>query len=129
MTEFSGAGDEIDFDGNTLLIECEKNEYVSFSGLEIFQFKTGDKNIDYISLMGNNIIPYPIIIGEKYTCFLYNRYKFIENDKNEDGTSLNVSNNSLDPYDYDVEKCGKVAFTKLEHTQIHTFYAHIEEDA
>ena len=28
MTEFSGACDKIDFDGNTLLLECEDNEYV-----------------------------------------------------------------------------------------------------
>ena len=28
MTEFSGAGDKIDFDGNTLLIECENDDYV-----------------------------------------------------------------------------------------------------
>ena len=32
MTEFSGARDKIDFDGNTLLLECEDNEYVYISG-------------------------------------------------------------------------------------------------
>ena len=32
------------------------------------------------------MITYIIIVGEKYTNFLYNRYKFIENDKNEEGT-------------------------------------------
>ena len=69
MTEFSGAGDKIDFDGNTLLLECEDNEYVYFSGLEIFNFKTDDKIIDYISLMGNNMIPYTFAVGEKYTYF------------------------------------------------------------
>ena len=31
-----------------------------------------------------------------------------------------MTNNSLDPYDYHVEKCGKDAFQKLEHIQIHT---------
>ena len=56
MTDFSGAGDEIDFEGNTLLLECEDNEYVYISRLEIFQFKTDDKFIDYISLMGNNMV-------------------------------------------------------------------------
>ena len=49
MTEFCGAGDKIDSDGSTLLLECEKNEFVYFSGLEIFHFKTDDKIIDYIS--------------------------------------------------------------------------------
>ena len=70
MTDFSGAGDRIDFDGNTLLLECEDNECVYFSGLEVFQFKTDDKIIDYISLMSNNMVPYTFAIGEKYTYFL-----------------------------------------------------------
>ena len=43
MTEFSGAEDEEGFDGNTLLLECEDNEYVYISGLEIFNFNTDDK--------------------------------------------------------------------------------------
>ena len=46
MTELSGANDNFDFDGNTLLLECEDNEYVYISGLEIFKFKTNDKIID-----------------------------------------------------------------------------------
>ena len=36
MTEFLGAGDKIDFDGNTCLLESENDEYVYISGLEIF---------------------------------------------------------------------------------------------
>ena len=47
--EFSGADSSHDYDGNTLLLEIEDNEYVYISGLEIFKFKTDDKNIDYIS--------------------------------------------------------------------------------
>ena len=82
MTEFSGsAKNSSKFDGNTLLVECENNEYVYISGLEITKFKIDDKIIDYISLMGNNMIPHAIMIGERYTYFLYHRYKFIENDK------------------------------------------------
>ena len=33
MTKFSGAGDKIDFDGITFLLEFEDNEYVYISGL------------------------------------------------------------------------------------------------
>ena len=51
MTEFSGAIDSSDFDGNTILLECADNEYVYISGLEFFKFNTKDKIIDYISLM------------------------------------------------------------------------------
>ena len=68
MTEFSGAADNSsDFDGNTLLLQCENNEYVYISGLEIVKFKTDDKIKDYISLIGNNMVLYAIILGEKYT--------------------------------------------------------------
>ena len=38
-TEFSGAGDKIHFDGNTLLLECENNEYVYISGFDNFQIQ------------------------------------------------------------------------------------------
>ena len=44
MTQISGANDSSGFDGNTLLLECENNDYVYISGLEIFIFKTEDKN-------------------------------------------------------------------------------------
>ena len=66
MTQFSGASDSSGFDGNTLLLECENNEYVNFSGLEIFQLKTDEQIIDYISLLGNNMIPYTSAVEEKY---------------------------------------------------------------
>ena len=72
--------------------------------------------------------PYAIIIGQKYTYFLYNRYKFIENDKVEEGVSLNVTNNSLDPFDYHLKKCGKDAFKTLERSLIHTFWPGVGED-
>ena len=128
MTEFSGARDEIGFDGNTLLLECEDNEYIYISGLEITKFKIDDKIIDYISLMGNNMIVYAIMIGERYTYFLYHRYKFIENDKIEEGTLLNATNTSLDPYDYHLEKCGIDSFKNLERNLIHSFWSGHGED-
>ena len=63
LTEFSGANDKSDFDGNTFSLKCEDTEYVYISGLEIFKFKTNDKFIDYISLVGNNMVPYTFSIG------------------------------------------------------------------
>ena len=121
LTEVSGAVDNSsDFDGNTTLLECEDNEYVYISGLEIFNFKTDDKPIDYISLMDNNMIPYAIIIGEKYTYFISHHYKFFEKDNIEQGTLLNTINGSLDPFDYHVENCGVHSFKKLERSLIRT---------
>ena len=127
MTEFSESDDNSDFDGNTLLLEIENNEYVYISGYEILKFKTDDKIVDYISLMRNNMIPYTFAVGEKYTYFISTHYKFIENDKMEQGTLLNATNDSLDPFDYHLEKCGIYSFKTLECSQIHTFYPHNEE--
>ena len=124
---FFQAEDIEEFDGNILLLECENNEYVYISGIEIFIFKTGDKIIDYISLIGNNMIPYTFAVGENYPFFLSSHYKFIENDRIEQRTLLDATNNSLNPYDYHVEKCGEKAFKKLEHTQTHTFRPGFEE--
>ena len=87
-------------------MEFENNEYVYISGLEITKFKIDDKIIDYISLMGNNMIPHAIMIGERYTYFFYHRYKLTENDKILEGTLLNASRSSLDPYDYHIGRCG-----------------------
>ena len=57
MMRFSAAAENSSiFDRNTLLIEFQNNEYIYISGLEIIKFKTDDKIIDYISLMGNNMI-------------------------------------------------------------------------
>ena len=123
MTEITGtANTSSDLNGNTLLLKCENNEYVYISGLEITKFKNDDKFIDYIALMGNNMIPHAIMIGERCTNFLYHRYKFIENDKIEENTLLNATNNSLDPFDYHLEKCGVGSFKKLERCLIHTFW-------
>ena len=129
MTEFSGsANNSSEFGGNTLLVECENNEYVYISGLEITKCKIDDKIIDYISFMANNMIPHAFMIGEKYTYFLYHHYKFIENDKIEENTLLTATNNSLDPYDYRLEKCGIDSFKKLERNLIHTFWPGHGED-
>ena len=68
------------------------------------------------------------MIGERYTYFLYYRYKFIENDKIEEGTLLNVTNISLDPYEYHLEKCGIDSFKILERILIHTLWPGYGED-
>ena len=129
MTEFSGtANSDSDFEDNTLLLEVEDRKYVYISGLEIIEFETSDKGLDCISLIGNNMVPYAIILGKKYTYFLYHCYKFIENDKIAERTSLNASNNSLDPYDYHVEKCGIDSYKKFEHSLIHTCWPGHGED-
>ena len=45
----SGACDSSDFDGNTVLLGSDDNEYIFFSGFEIIKFSTEDEIIDLIS--------------------------------------------------------------------------------
>ena len=117
MTQFSGAVDKVGFDGNTLLLEYEDNEYVYLSGLEIFKFTTDDKIRDYISLMSNNMCPNTIMFGEIYTYFIAHLYIIIENNKIEEGTLII----SPDPIYYHLENCGVDSSKKLERSLIHTF--------
>ena len=56
MTEISGAGDSLDLDSITILLECGDKKYVYTSGFETSKFKTDDKFIDYISLMGKKCV-------------------------------------------------------------------------
>ena len=129
MTEFSGAGDKIDFDGNTILLECEKNwTHIYNSGLEILKSKTDDKIINDISLMGNNMIPYTFAVADQYAYFLSSQHKFIGNAKIEEATLLNATNDSSDPFDHHLGKCRVDSFKTLEHSEIHTSYPHNEED-
>ena len=113
MTEFSGALNNSNFDGNTILLECEDSKYVYISGLGIFELRTIDKIIDYISLMGNNTTPFVFAVGEKYIHFISTHHKCIENDKTGEGTLLNSSNDSLDPNNYHLEKSGSDCFKKV----------------
>ena len=74
------------------------------------------------------MIPYAIMVGERYTYFLAHHHKFIENDKIEEGSLLNATNGSLVPYDYHLEKCGIDSFKKLERSLIHSFPSGHGED-
>ena len=113
MTEFSGALNNPNFDGNTTLLECENSKHFYISGHENFEFRTSDNFIDYISLMGNNMTPYVFAVGSRYTNFISTHYKFIENDKIEEGTLLISSDDSLNPYDYHFSKNGLDCLKKL----------------
>jgi len=69
MTEFSG-GHGPAFDGNSILLKIDENEYV-FIGDQIYSFKTTNEIIKFVSPVGNNDVPYPYAIDDKdYYYFL-----------------------------------------------------------
>ena len=72
--------------------------------------------------MGNNMCPYAVVIGGRYTYFIGNHYKFVENNKTEQGTLVNVTNDSLDPFDQHLEKCDGDSFKTIGRSLIHTYW-------
>ena len=50
MIEVSADRDITDFDGNTLLLGGDNNEYVFISEFEIIKFSTEFKSIDFIHI-------------------------------------------------------------------------------
>ena len=72
--------------------------------------------------------PYAILVGEKYTFFISYHYRFIENEKIEEGTLLKATNINLDPLLYHLGKCGVDSFKKLERSQIHSCWPHDDEE-
>jgi hypothetical protein len=65
LSNFSEGG----LDGNTILLQIEKNKYVFIEGI-IYEFTTTDQIINYFSLVGNNEVPYPIALGKENVYFM-----------------------------------------------------------
>ena len=77
--------------------------------------------------MRNYMIAYTFAVGGNYTFFISTHYKIMETDKIEEGTLFNSSNDSLDPYDYHLNKNGLDCFEKLsECNRIHSSWLSME---
>ena len=127
MTDISGALNNPNFDDRKIILDCEDSKYVYISRLEIFDFRTSDKTIEYISLMGKYITPFVFALGMRYTNFITTHYKFFENDEIEEGTLLTSSDDSLDPYDYLIWKNRLDCLKKLlECNRIHSSWNGME---
>lgn len=121
MTIFSG-GYGPKFNGNSILVETKKLTY-TYIGESIFEFKTHDPIIDYISPVGNNDVPYPYAIGEdNIYLMLYNKYiprnilkknqdvyyllfeSFKKKNKNKKTKNKNLKNDiEYEFYDFDIK--------------------------
>jgi len=57
--------------GNTILLQTGKNKYTYIGdGIRSFTTKDGDVIQKYYSPVGNNAVPYPYAVGEKYVYFM-----------------------------------------------------------
>ena len=106
----------------------DDNEHTHISGFEKTKITTEDEIIDIISLMGNNKIPTAIAVGEKYTHFISDLYKFNEINKIEEGALLSSTNEDVDSYDYHVLKGGDNIFSEMRVEIIHSFYKNDDKD-
>ena len=117
MTAMSGAFDKSVFDENTISLkiseENDRHRYVYIGGNMACSFLTNDNISEYISNMGNNLIPYSIAICDENINFLNPYFKFIRRDKIDYDDLLRKIENSVDPYDYHFSNCGKSSFEKL----------------
>ena len=104
------------------------NEYIFISGVLKIKFSTEDKFRDSLSLMDGNMIPSAIAIREKHIYFISDYYKLTENNKLEEGTSLNPTNHSLDLFDYQFAKCVERAYKLMGCSQIHNFHPNEEPE-
>ena len=77
------------------------------------KFNTKDRIVDFMSLAGNNLIPTSIAIGEKNPCLLSDYCKYIENDRIEERTFLNSTDNSVHPFDSHSLNCGQNVFKEI----------------
>lgn len=55
--------------GNTILVNKNDKDYI-FIGECVYVFQSNNKIVKYFSPIGNNDVPYPFAIGEKYIYFM-----------------------------------------------------------
>jgi len=60
--------------GNSIILQIEENKYM-YIGSEIYTFELSndDEIIQYYSPVGNNDVPYPYIVGKKFTYFMLDK--------------------------------------------------------
>ena len=124
MLSKEGASDKSVFNGNSILLkigeENIKNRYVYIGGDMVCSFVTNDCIYKYISNMGRNLIPYRIAVGEENVYFLSPHYKYTKKVNIKDSELLKTNENSVDPFDYHLEKPGPNCFKSLiEFVAIH----------
>ena len=62
--------------GNSILLQTGKNKYVYIGdGIRSFTTKNGDVIKKYYSPVGNNEVPYPYAIGDKYVYIMLHNVK------------------------------------------------------
>ena len=103
--------DESISEGKTILLftsqERARHRYIYIGVDMICSFLTNDKVYEYISNMGNNLIPISIAIGDENMYFLIRHFIFIRRDRIDNNKFLNTIEKNLYPFNYYLSICGK----------------------
>jgi hypothetical protein len=105
-TEKDGYWNQKNSAGNSILAQLSNNRYLHI-GADIYEFTTpdNDKIIKYFSKIGNNEVPYPIALGEKYVYQMLNRaYITRKAFENWDMTDAEWDNTAYILYGHDENK-------------------------
>jgi hypothetical protein len=57
------------FNANSILLQLSPKKF-AYIGHEIYEFVTSDEPVAYYSLVGNNDVPYPVLLGAKEVYFM-----------------------------------------------------------
>ena len=121
MTEVSGAYDKKSYDVNNILLkiseENDRHRWVYVGGDKVSSFLTDDDFYKYISIMGNNLTPFSIAIGQENIYFFTPQFKFIKRERIDKDKLLNANERSVHPYGYHVSNCEKHLFKKNEYAK------------
>ena len=121
MTAESGAFNKQVLDCNTILLkvgeENDKHRYVYIGGDMVCSFLTNDRLYEYISNMGNNLIPYSIAIGWENIYFLTPYFKFVKKENIDYD-----KDNYIALFDYFMSDSYSSSFEKLKLDKTHSNY-------
>ena len=126
MTAFSGAFNKPVFEGNTISLriseENDKHRYLYIGSDMVCSFQTNDKIYEYISNMGNNLVPYSITIVEENIYFSNPDFEFIKKENIKNIKLMEKIEKFVDLFDYRDSNCRKDSFKKLRTYKNHSNY-------
>ena len=102
--------------------ERHRCRYIYIGGKMISSFLNNDKFYEFISNMGNNLIPFSIAKYGENIYFLTPHFNFFKSERIDNNEILNTIKNDVNPFYYYLSNCGKDSFKKLPRYKIHSNY-------
>lgn len=72
IKKYIGKHPENKYIGNSIVLQLSQKKYL-YIGNMIYEFIVNDNICKYYSFVGNNDVPYPVLLGEKYVYFMLDK--------------------------------------------------------